>query len=125
MKIKCKFQSQHRTLTVAQSGTLLYRRLAVGTGNCCKTAVKSERGVCRLPACDTADWQSAPRLARHTESGLATVLFIALLAIMMVLVMVESRSIIRLHQEVKLMEQQQIKRLNSPATNAVSAVTIP
>jgi len=64
-------------------------------------------------------------LARHTESGLATVLFIALLAIMMVLVMVESRSIIRLHQEVKLMEQQQIKRLNSPATNAVSAVTIP
>jgi hypothetical protein len=62
---------------------------------------------------------------RRTESGMATVLFIALLAIMMVFVMVESRSIIRLHQEVKLMEQQQIKRLNSPATNAVSTATTP
>ena len=62
---------------------------------------------------------------RRSESGMATVLFIALLAIMMVLVMVESRSIIRLHQEVKLLEKQQIKRLNSPATNAVSTVSTP
>ena len=67
-----------------------------------------------------------PRPAQpHRESGMATVLFIALLAIMMVLVMVESRSVIRLHQEVKLLEQQQIKRLDSPATNAVSTVTTP
>jgi hypothetical protein len=51
---------------------------------------------------------------------MATVLFIALLAIMMVFVMVESQSIIRLHREVKLLEQQQIRRLNVPQTNSVS-----
>jgi hypothetical protein len=62
---------------------------------------------------------------KRSESGMATVLFIALLAIMMVFIMVESRSVIRLHQEVKLIEQQQLKRLNSPSTNAVSAATTP
>jgi len=56
---------------------------------------------------------------------MATVLFIALLGIMMVLVMVESRAVIRLHQQVKLMEQQQTKRLNTPATNAVPALPTP
>ena len=56
---------------------------------------------------------------------MATVLFIALLAIMMVLVMVESQALIRLRREVKLMEQHQIKRLNGPQTNAVPAATIP
>jgi hypothetical protein len=58
---------------------------------------------------------------RPGEGGMATVLFIALLAIMMVFVMVESQSIIRLHREVKLLEQQQIKRLNPPPTNSVPA----
>jgi hypothetical protein len=62
---------------------------------------------------------------KRSESGMATVLFIALLAIMMVLVMVESRSVIRLHQEVKLLEKQQINRLNIPATNAVPSASTP
>lgn len=64
---------------------------------------------------------------RHSrsESGMATVLFIALLAIMMVLVMVENSSIIRLRREVKLLEQQQIKRLNGQRTNVVSTATVP
>jgi hypothetical protein len=62
---------------------------------------------------------------QRREGGMATVLFIALLAIMMVLVTVESRSLFRLHREVKLLEQQQIKRLNGPQTNAVSDVRIP
>jgi hypothetical protein len=65
-----------------------------------------------------------PRPRRH-ESGMATLLFIALLAIMMVLVTVETRSLIRLHQEVKLLEQQQMQRLHLAQTNAVSTVTPP
>jgi len=67
---------------------------------------------------------SVIRRARSQE-GMITVLFIALLAIMMILIMVESSSIIRLHREVKLLEQQQIKRLNSPQTNSISATTLP
>lgn len=54
-----------------------------------------------------------------------TVLYIALLAIMMVLVMVETSSLIRLRREVKLMEQQQVKRLNSPMANATPATSNP
>lgn len=55
---------------------------------------------------------------------MATVIFIALLAIMMILVMAESRALFHLRQEVKLLEQKQIQRLNNPPTNAV-ANTIP
>ena len=60
-----------------------------------------------------------------SEGGMVTVLFIALLAIMMVFVMVEVSSVIRLHREVKLLEQQQVKRLNGSQTNAVSIVIKP
>ena len=52
-----------------------------------------------------------------------TVIFIALLGIMMVLILAESRSLIRLHQEVKWVERQQIRRLNespAPQTNNVA-----
>ena len=58
---------------------------------------------------------------KRSEDGMATVLFIALLAIMMMLVTVESSALFRLHREVKLLEQQQIKRLNGPQTNAVAS----
>ena len=51
---------------------------------------------------------------------MATVIFIALLAIMMILVMAESRALFHLHREVKLLEQKQIKRLNATPTNAVA-----
>ena len=61
---------------------------------------------------------------RKGERGMATVVFIALLAIMMILVTAESRSLFSLHREVKLLEQQQIKRLNNLPTNSV-AVTQP
>jgi hypothetical protein len=44
---------------------------------------------------------------------------------MMVFVLVESQALIRLRREVKLLEQQQIKRLNAPPTNTVATVTIP
>ena len=63
------------------------------------------------------------KFIRRSESGLATVLFIALLAIMMILVTAEARALIQLRREVKLMEQQQIKRLNNSPTNVVVTVT--
>ncbi|HEX9046973.1 MAG TPA: hypothetical protein VF988_08085 [Verrucomicrobiae bacterium] len=59
----------------------------------------------------------------HNENGMATVVCIALLAIMMILVTVESSALIRLHREVKLMEQQQIKRFNGAPANPVVATT--
>jgi hypothetical protein len=73
--------------------------------------------------------RTATAAGRRRERGMATLLFIILLAIMMIFVMVEASSLIRLHREVKLLEQQQIKRLNhGPAgsgTNAVTNVTVP
>jgi hypothetical protein len=59
------------------------------------------------------------------ESGMVTALFIALLAIMMVLIMVESSAVIRLHREVKMLEQQQLKRLNAPPANPVPLAPQP
>jgi len=61
--------------------------------------------------------------AREGERGMATVVFIALLAIMMILVMAESHALFHLHREVKFLEQQQIKRLNTMQTNTVSTAT--
>ena len=58
--------------------------------------------------------------SRKDERGMATVVFIALLAIMMILVTAESRALFRLHREVKLLERQQLKRLNSAQTNMIS-----
>lgn len=64
---------------------------------------------------------------RRNERGMATFIFIALLAIMMILVTAESRALYQLHREVKLLAQQQARRLNgsnSMQTNAV-ATTLP
>lgn len=61
---------------------------------------------------------------KRSESGMATVIFIALLAIMMILVTAETGALIRLHQEVKLLERQQLKRLNGPQTNTVVITTL-
>ena len=49
---------------------------------------------------------------RRHESGMVTMVFIGLLAIMMILVTAESRALYQLHRETKFLEQQQIKRLN-------------
>ena len=66
----------------------------------------------------------AANLARAGERGMATVVCIALLAIMLVLVMAESSALFHLHREMKLLEQKQIQRLGASQTNAV-AVTKP
>ena len=58
-------------------------------------------------------------ITRKREHGMVTAIFIALLAIMMILVAAETRSLFGLHREVKLIEQQQIKRFNATATNAI------
>ena len=56
---------------------------------------------------------------KQSEDGSVTVVFIALLAIMAILVTVNGKALFRLHREVKFMEQQQIKRLNASQTNVV------
>ncbi|MFZ0827275.1 MAG: hypothetical protein WAO02_07615 [Verrucomicrobiia bacterium] len=69
-------------------------------------------------------WQSARGAGgpKRRKDGSATVVFIALLAIMMMLVTAEGRALFQLHREVKLLEQQQIKRLNNSQTDP-AAVT--
>ena len=54
------------------------------------------------------------------ENGMATIIFIALLAIMMILVTVNLSALTRLHREEKLLEQKQIQRLDSSQTNSVA-----
>ena len=61
------------------------------------------------------------RTPKRSERGSATVIFIALLAIMMILVMANSKSLILLHREVQLLEKQQIKRLDASQTNSAAA----
>jgi hypothetical protein len=58
------------------------------------------------------------------EEGMATVIFIALLAIMMILITAESRALLQLRREVRFIERQQLQRLNAPATNQVSHATV-
>lgn len=76
----------------------------------------------RLPLVCSAG--ARPR-RRRGEGGMATLIFIALLAIMMVLVSVELHSLVRLHTEVKLLEHQQLKRLNGAETNSMSLPSPP
>jgi hypothetical protein len=59
---------------------------------------------------------------KRGEGGFITITFVVLLAIMMILVTAETRSVIHLRQETKLLEQQQVKRLNAPQTNAVAVI---
>ena len=56
--------------------------------------------------------------SRHVEKGFATMVFITLLAIMMILAAANTAALIRLHREVRSLEQQQIKRLNGSQASA-------
>jgi hypothetical protein len=62
---------------------------------------------------------SGPGAPKRSEGGSITFVFIVLLSIMVILVAVNAKTLFRLHREVKLLEQQQIKRLDAPQTNAV------
>jgi hypothetical protein len=57
-----------------------------------------------------------PRRNFNCEDGSATLTFTILLAIMMILFATNSQSLIHLHREIKLLDQQQIKRLNAAPT---------
>jgi hypothetical protein len=61
---------------------------------------------------------------RRSEGGFATLIFIVLLAIMLILVTAEAGALFHLHREVRFLEQQQIKRLDASQTNATSVVSL-
>jgi hypothetical protein len=70
-----------------------------------------------------ADQQVGPTTIQHKEGGfIATVQFIALLSIMMLLATANAMALYHLHRNVRFLEQQQIKRLNASQTNSVAAV---
>jgi len=59
---------------------------------------------------------------RQGGFGLVTMMFMTFLAIMVLLAAANAAALIRLHREVRLVEQQQIKRLNASQTNPVPVV---
>ena len=64
-------------------------------------------------------------LRNRREGGfVATVLYIALLTIMLMLATAGGMAMIHLHKEVKVLEREEIKRLNLSATNSVSHVSV-
>jgi hypothetical protein len=65
---------------------------------------------------------SGPAAPKGSEGGSISIVFIGLLAIMMILVTAETRALIHLRREVKFLEQQQLKRLAVPQTNAVTTI---
>ena len=78
--------------------------------------IQSAQSICSM-GCST----SRQFMARRNESGfVATVQFIALLAIMMLLATANAMALYHLHREVRALEQQQIKRLNASETNSVA-----
>lgn len=60
---------------------------------------------------------------RQREEGVAVIVVLALLSIMLIFVNANTRALYSLGRELKLVEQQQIKRLNARTsrTNAVTA----
>ena len=61
-------------------------------------------------------------IARKGERGMASLIFIILLAIMLILVTAESRALFNLHLEAKSLVQKQIKRLNAPETSPAGVI---
>jgi type II secretory pathway component PulK len=62
---------------------------------------------------------------RRRQNGSAVLVFITLLAIMVILVTANSKALFYLHQETKLLERQQVKRLNASQTNTIAVVESP
>ena len=67
--------------------------------------------------------RNLPANRRH-EGGMATIIFIVLVTIMVILLTANIRCLIQLHRETQLLEKQQIKRLAGAATN-MSASPLP
>jgi Tfp pilus assembly protein FimT len=62
---------------------------------------------------------------RHRQSGSAVLVFIALLAIMLMLITANSSTLLHLHRELKLLDQRQVERLNASQTNATTTAISP
>lgn len=64
---------------------------------------------------------SAP--AKTGERGSATLILFVLLSIMLILVAVNGRALLRLHHQIKFVEEKQVQRLNQPSagTNSIPA----
>jgi hypothetical protein len=71
------------------------------------------------------NFERGPGAPKRSESGMATLICVVLLAIMLILVTAESSALFHLHREVKLLEQQQIKRLNASQTNSIGRAELP
>jgi hypothetical protein len=82
----------------------------------------STLGNGRSSWCSIFSVHKKPR--RKQDGFIATVEFIALLAIMVLLAIANSKALYHLHREVRVLEQQQIKRLNISETNSVAIVRI-
>jgi Tfp pilus assembly protein FimT len=62
---------------------------------------------------------------RHRQRGSAVVVYLALLAIMVILAAANSNTLLHLHRELNLLEHRQIKRLNDSSTHATFPVESP
>jgi hypothetical protein len=63
-------------------------------------------------------------IPQKNEAGLATIVFITLLAIMVLLAAANTAALIHLHRDVKLLEQQQIKRLDGSQADSSPAMIL-
>jgi hypothetical protein len=63
--------------------------------------------------------------SRNRRNGSAVVLFLALLAIMLLLVAANSKALFQLHQEARLLNRRQIERLDASQTNVMTAAASP
>ena len=62
------------------------------------------------------------RKSRTSERGSATIVMIALLAIMLILILANSRTLFGLQRELKLIERHQIERVNTNHDHSTNAV---
>jgi hypothetical protein len=58
-------------------------------------------------------------IRRYRQCGSAVVIYLALLAIMVILAAANSNTLLHLRRELNLLDQRQIKRLNVSATNSI------
>jgi hypothetical protein len=62
---------------------------------------------------------------RRRQNGSAVLVFITLLAIMVILATAGSKALFHLHEEIELLEQRQVERLNASQTNTIAVVKSP
>jgi len=63
--------------------------------------------------------------SHRRQRGFATFFLLALVMIMVMLITINSRMLLHLHGELKLLEQRQVQRLNASQTNQTAAAVSP